>query len=1032
MYPLWNFFLTRRSFTILTMVSLLLSGLYAVVAMPKESTPEIVIPMGVVTTVLPGATAADVERLITDKLEPSVRNVANIDEVTSVSRQGVSVITAQFLASADVDVALNDLRTAIDSVRGELPSDAEEPMVSKVDFQNQPVMMIGVSTDLSPTTLAKLGEQLEEDLIGIAGVSKVAVTGTRAREVSIVVHKDALTRHGLRVEQVIGALRSANASVPAGTLTMDGVDYPVQFEGSLESVDDIAKTPIMTPTGPISLFNVATVIDGYEKPTTISRLAEGEGELSYAMTLNVFKSSGSNILTVTNAVQERIEELKESLLKGSDVVIVYDAGDEIRRSISELARAGVETIILVILVLFVSIGMRESIVAALSIPLSFVITFLGMWATGNSINFISLFALIIAIGILVDSAIVVVEAIHTNREAGMKKLEAARAALRAFSWPLIAGTMTTVAVFVPLFFLSGIIGQFIKSIPFTIIVVLLASIVVALGFVPTIALRLIKHEESAFSAYRERLWKKISFSYRTWMEDLFQNRRLQWIFYGFLTASFVIALALPITGLLKSVMFPPSDVDLAYVEIELPQATTLTATDVVTRIVEQEVSKTSHLASYMTTVGSGSLFNSNGAGSGSKFASITLNLDPDRPKSATSEDLVNDLRSRLLALELKGAKISVSSAEGGPPSGAPIAVKIWGNDTASLARVTEEVEKIVEQNEKTRDVTSSLSGDGTELRIEIDRDKAQEYGLSSADAASTLRAAIAGMEATKVRIDGDDVAVRVAFDLNPEFVNPEDTAIATADQIATVPVATARGVIPFGSILTIRAGRTSSAISHEDGMRVNQVTAYVRDGENAVAVTNEIKAATDQLALAPGMHISYGGEDEEIKKTFSEMLFALIAGLVLMFAILVLEFNSFRTSARLLSIIPLSLTGVLLGLFIAGQPLSFTAFLGIIALAGVIINHGIILLDAIHLRSQDGKGVDAMKIVLDASESRVRPILLTTITTVVGMVPLSLVSAMWAPFAFTIAFGLIYGTLLTLIFTPLLSYRRMLKERKEA
>lgn len=1030
MFPLWNFFLTRRAFTILTIVSLLSAGIFALLSMPKESTPEVVIPMGIVSTVLPGATAADTERLITDKLEPAVRNVPNIDKVTSVSQQGVSVITAQFLASADIEVALNDLRTAVDGVKNELPEDAMEPTIAKMDFQNQPVLMIGVSTDLSPTTLAQLGDDLKDDLVSVTGVSKVEVTGIRDREVSIIVHKDALAQHNLRIDQVVAALRTSNASVPAGNLTIDGVDYPVQFEGNITSVEDIRNVPVATPSGSVKLSEIATIVDGFEKASSISRLSEGGQDVTYALTLNVYKSAGGNILTATDNTLERIEELKEGLLKGSEVVVIYDAGEEVRRSINELVHAGFETIVLVLIVLFISIGLREAIVAALSIPLSFMIAFLGMWTTGNSINFISLFALIIAIGILVDSAIVVVEAIHTNRERGLAKIEGARKALKDFGWPLIAGTMTTIAVFVPLFFLSGIIGQFIKSIPFTIIVVLLASIVVALGFVPLIALGFIKHEESSLAVYREKLWERVTAIYRQNMERFLEERRWQRLFFGFLAVSFVIAIALPVTGILKSVMFPPSDVDLAYVEVELPQATTLVATDEVTRLVETEIAKTPHLASFMTTVGSGSLFNPNGAQGGSKFANITLNLDPDRPSSANSEDIVSDLRRRLSTLELASAKVSVSSAEGGPPSGAPVVVKVWSNDTASLALATEQLENVLEGTEGTRNVSSSLSNDGTELRIEVDRAKAEEYGLSAFDVASTLRTAIAGTEATKVRIEGNDVDVRVTFDLNEDFVNPEDTAIATADAVATVPVLTSRGTIPLGSLIVITAGRTSAAINHEDGQKVSQVSAYVDEGANAVEVTNAVREGAEKLSLPAGVRLTYGGEDEEIKKTFTEMLVALIAGLVLMFAVLVLEFNSFRTSLRLLSAIPLSLTGVLIGLFIAGQPLSFTAFLGIIALGGVLINHGILLLDVLnHLRGENQTG-DMKKVVLDASSSRLRPIILTTVTTVVGMIPLTFVSEMWAPLAFTVAFGLIYGTILTLVFIPLLSYRRLLKEAR--
>jgi len=1026
MYPLWNFFLERRAFTILTMVALLVSGIWALIAMPKESFPEVEVPIGVVSTVLPGATAADVERLVTDKLEPSVRNVPGIDKVTSSSRQGVSVITAQFLASADIETAIQDLRNAIEGAKRELPSDAEAPTVTKVDFQNEPILMIGIGSDLTPETLTTLGEDLKDDLISLPGVSNVSVSGTRARQVSIIVHKDALASHGLSVGQIVAALSSANASAPSGTITIDDIEYPVQFKGDITQVEDIANTPIKTQTGEVRVRDIADVIDGFEKTSTISRLALQGEESTFAMTLYVYKSAGGNILSVTEGVKDRLAELEDSILRGSDAIVTYDAGEEVRKSISELTEAGLVTVTLVMLVLFVTIGLREAVVSALSIPFSFTIAFLGMWATGNSINFISLFALIIAIGILVDSGIVVVEAIHTNRENGMDKVDAAKKAVRQYSWPLIAGTMTTVAVFVPLFFLSGIIGEFIQGIPFTIIVVLLASIVVSLGFVPLLALWILKHEESPLAIYREKLWVTIAEWYRGKMLWFFERRRAQRWFFIFLAFSFIAALALPVTGLLKVSMFPPADQDFIYVEVELPQASTLGQTDKIAREVERVLVTNPFVSSYLTTVGAPSVFNQNGGGSSGKLANITVNLDPDRSKKDTSIDIAEALRRDLA--HIRGGKITVTEASGGPPSGAPIVAKIWSDDTGLLSLTTEELERLMENTEGTRSISSSLSNDGTELQINVDRAKAQEYGLSALDVALTLRAAIAGVEATKIRVGGDDLEVRVTFDLNPDYVQPEETAIANADAIARVPIATSRGMVPLGSLITITANRTSSSIEHENGMRIGTVSAYVDEGANAVEITNLIRAEVEKIELPEGTRITFGGEDEEIQRTFTEMLVALVAGMVFMFTILVLEFNAFRTTLRLLLAIPLSLTGVLFGLFIMGQPLSFTAFLGIIALGGVIINHGILLLDVLYKLHKEHGESDPKQLVLDAATVRIRPIILTTITTVIGMIPLTLVSAMWAPLAFTIAFGLLYGTLLTLVLIPILSFRRLAKE----
>jgi multidrug efflux pump subunit AcrB len=1017
MYSLWNFFLTRSAFTKLLMVALVAAGSYALIAMPKESTPEIKVPIGIVTTVLPGATASDVERLITDELEPSVRNVANIDKVTSQSRAGVSVITVEFIASADIETSIQDLRNAVEGAKRDLPGDAESPTVTKVDFANQPVLIVAIGSDLHPATLTKLGEDLKDDLLGVPGVSKVEVSGTRNREIALISDKDALAQYGISPLQIVAGVNGANVSVPAGSLTIDDVSYPIQFKGDITTLEDIQNAPIQTSGGTIKVSDVARVVDGFEETSSISRLYVADKETQYALTLNIYKSTGGNILTAADNAKNRLRELESTLLAGSEYVVTFDGSDDVRKSIDELTKAGLETILLVGILLLVTIGLRESIVAVLSIPLSFVIAFIGMWLTGNTINFISLFALIIAIGVLVDSGIVVVEGIHTNREKGMDKIAAAQKAIRDFGWPLIAGTMTTVAVFIPLFFLSGILGQFVKGIPFTI-----ASIVVALGFVPLIALYLLKHSESRFAVYREKLWHSLEQWYAGVLKQFFRAKKLRVSFYVFLAIALGGGFALVATGTLPAILFANDDVNYFTVDVELPQASTLTATDEVAREVEAFLQKeTPFLTSIQTTVGGTSVFSENPQ-SGGKFASFTVNLVDGDERETSSEEITKALRAKL---ETKtwpnSASVRIADVVAGPPSDAPVVIKVWSNDTAKLAEATEIVENALKKVDSTRDVTSTLANDGTELSILIDRARARDYGLSTADVAQTLRAAIAGIEATKVRFDGDDIVVRVRVALNEAYTEPEDTIITTADSIAQIPIATMRGNVPLGTFLTTTANRNSSVINHEDGMRVSAVNAQLTPGGNAVAITSAFEANTASLNLPEGVTLTYGGDSEQIQKTFTEMGLALITGIVLMFAIIVLEFDAIMQSLRLLAVVPLSLAGVLWMLFFMGQPLSFTAFLGIIALAGVLINHGILLIDGINVRKKRGEYTDPEALILDASTSRLRPIVLTTIATSAGMVPLTLVNATWAPLAFTIMGGLVYGTLLTLLFVPLRS-----------
>jgi multidrug efflux pump len=1033
MHSIWNFFLERRAFTILTMVTLLVVGFFSVLVIPKEATPEIKAPIGFVVTVLPGASAADVERLVTDKLEDDIKNINNIDKVTSSSQAGVSLITANFIASADIDKSIQDLRTAVDRAKAELPAEAKEPSVTEMNFADQPMLVLSISTDITPTALADIGKSVKEDLERVSGVSKVNIAGARDHEASVILSKDALVRNNLRVEQVIGALSGANAALPSGEIEIDDVSYPVQFQGDLKSVDDLPNVPINTPTGAVPLRDIATIVDGFEKPITTSRLSadiqSAPGKIDNALTLSIHKRSGGNIVTFTEELRDRIEELKKTTLKGADVVIMFDQGEEVKKELRSLSKTGLETVILVMIVLMITIGTREALIAALSIPLSFVIAFIGLYATGNTINNVSLFSLILSIGILVDSGIVVVEAIHTRRERGMDQITAAKEAIREYAWPLIAGTMTTIVFFFPLYFLSGIMGKFVASIPFTIITVLLASIFVALGNVPILTLMFGQkdHGTSPITKYREMLWHKIDLWYRNLLHTILNSKAYKRLFFGSLIAFFLLAFTLPVVGYVKFIFFPPADTDFIYADIELPQASTLIQTDRATAEVEKIIAQNKYAVSFVTTIGQTSVFNATGAATNPKYANITINLRKDRKKDHTdnSEVIADQLRDAVHGVT--SGTVTIMTPQGGPPSGAPIVVKVKGNDLDKLSLATAKLEAALKATPGARDVSSSLSNDATEIDLSVDRAKAAEYGLTSSNIAMTLRAAISGIEATEIRTNGTDIDVRVTLDLNSQFVNPEDTTRTDVDAIRAIPLATARGVVNVGSLLSASAGRNIAVITHEQGVRQMILGAYVDKNANAIEVTNAFRAKAANLDLGPDVSVSYGGDDEEIKRSMSEMGIALLAGLALALALLVLEFNEFRSTLRLIFIVPISIAGVLVGLALMGQPISFTSLLGMIALGGIIINHGILLLDTMARMRRGGDHGDNEHIVIDAAAERLRPIILTTITTVIGMIPLTMVNEFWAPLAWSVAFGLMFATVLTLIYIPVLSYGHMMK-----
>ncbi len=1029
MHNFWIFFLRKQEFSWLVIATLVAVGLYTLVAIPKESAPEVIVPVGIVTTIYPGASASDVEELVTATLEDSIENIKGLDNLTSVSRDGVSNITAEFDASADIDASLQELRDAVDSVVGELPREVEDPFVSEVNFANQPILVISISSDATPTEFTALSELLADEFKSVPGVSEVVISGTRNREVQVVIEPARLAKYGLSVGEITAAISSGNSTYPVGIIQTANIEYSVRIDSTLQNITDIENIIVANRAGvPVYLRDVAIVAETVAPVSTVSRVSVANAMAESAMTLSIFKKSEENVTTMSDAVNEQLAKLQGpgGLLQNSQVLVVYDLGEQTYTDLSELIKAGLETVLLVMVSLLLTIGWRESLVAGLSIPLSFVIAFIGLYMSGNTINFISLFALILAVGILVDSGIVVTEAIHTRIQKRGDALFAAQETIKEYSWPLIAGTMTTVAVFAPLFFLSGVIGEFIASIPFTIIFVLLASIIVALGMVPLIAITLATTTKANKFEEKQEYYTKLAQTwYRTHLVSFLKNTKHQRIFLWSLFIAFIVSLTLPATGALKVIFFPPENVDFIYVDIETKQGSPLAVTDSAIKEVEEILYQIPDVESFATNVGSGSVFTGSG-GSGGRFGNITVTLKEDR--SVTSAEISEKLRNKFV--KITDAVVKITEQQNGPPTGAPVVIKLSGGDPASLSEVAEEVAVKLTSIAGIRDVETTADSSAIEFVIEIDKGKTSQLGVNPALISSALRASVFGVTATTLNRDGEDIDVRVRLGSPDELLTWSTIQETQIDELKSIQIATQTGQsILLGSIISDKMSPANAAINRENKRRVIEVQAYTTGDTTATEILTEFKKSESELDLAGDMTITYGGEAEDINQSFTEMFLALVAGLLLMLAILVLSFNSIRYSLYLLLAVPYSLIGVFAGLTITGLALSFTSLLGVIALAGVIINHAIILLDSlINHKATNITGTSLLDQVADASVSRFRPIMLTTITTVVGMVPLSTISDFWSPLAFAIMFGLTFAMVLTLILVPTLFYRNELKK----
>lgn len=1022
MFPLWQFFLKKQQFSIFLVGVLVLLGVYSMLRIPKESSPEVIIPLGIVTTILPGASASDVEQLVTNTLEDEINNIENIDTVTSFSQEGASTISAQFLASANIEKSIQDLKDAVDRAKIKLPSEAKNPIISKVNFADQPIIIASVSLDAPASEITKISKQIEDEIKNVKGVSKILVTGVRQRETQVVVRKETLGSYGLRINDVIQALQVNNTSLPIGSISLDGVDYAVKFRGEIANPSDIGGIVVGSLGGrPLYIRDIAFVSDGLEKETTLSRVSIGGAPSAQSITLSIFKKSGGDVIAITENIKDKLTALQGTIIKNAKVVITFDRGELVNKDLTELTRTGLETVLFVMIALLLTIGWRESLVAGLSIPLSFLIAFIGLWASGNTINFISLFSLILAIGILVDSGIVVTEAIHARFKKYGNAYDASIASLHEYAWPLIAGTMASVAVFVPLFFLSGVTGKFIASIPFTVIFVLFASIFVALGIVPLIANLLVTGEQNKFEKLQEVYTVKVQDWYQRKLRTLLMNRKIQNRFMIGLLGLFFLALTMPFTGLVKTIFFPQGDSDFIYLDIEKSQGTTLFQTDLSVRAIEEILYGMKDVESFVTTVGEASQFNESRTTSGGngKLANITLNLSKKRTKA--SGEIKEEVKNVLA--EVKDAEIRVIEPSNGPPTGAPVSIKLTGNDLGDIERSVSRVEEMLRSVPGVTDITTSTKDDGSQFVLTVDKTKSAELGLNPAIIASTLRASVNGVTATTIRNNDKDIDVVVKTNLNPNYITPDQTTETTVDALRNLTIQGPNGAILLGSVMTVTLEKSNAVIRHEDKKRIATVTSYIMPGFLAVDIKKSFDAKRAGLDLPEGVTLVFGGENEEVDKSFTDMFFALIAGLALMFAILVLEFNSFRFTTYLLAVVPFSLVGVFTGLALTGKPLSFPSMLGFIALSGVIINHAIILMDSMQHLLLNNPKLPLLEVVIQAANMRLRPIVLTTITTVVGMIPLTFASAIWAPLAFAIMFGLAFAMTLTLILIPILFYR---------
>jgi HAE1 family hydrophobic/amphiphilic exporter-1 len=1033
---MWKFFVKNVRFTITVVLALSIAGLVSMLTIPKESNPEVVIPFVVVSTPFPGASALDVEQFVTNEIEDVVLGLEDTVEVTSTSAIGASTVAIEFEIGSDIDKKIADVKDAVDLAQAELPSDALDPIVQEVSFDDSPIKTYALAGPYDAAQLRKAAEDLKDELERIPGLTEASVIGGEGRELRAIVSEDALRQYDLSLQAFLGALRGADSNIPVGTIVRGSSELSVRFDASINRIEQLSDIVISSQNGVNIYFtDIVEIVDGYSERRASSRLTNDTVESESAVVIQIFKKSGGNILEIVDAADAEFERAKSDYLpQGITVEIVDDTAQFIRDDLRNLSLSGLQTTIIVIVFIFLLLGVRESLLAGLAIPLTFLITFIFLSALGFTLNFLSLFSLILSLGILVDAAIVMTEGVYANIERGLGPQGAALATIDEFRIPLLSGTATTIFAFLPMLLTSGIIGQFIKSIPVTVSIVLLSALFVAIALIPTFAMILLSRKKKQRSGYftrkvaslKARLqiderykrfvdWRDDQFAqvqswYRNILNSYLTNsRRAKWFVRGILLA-FILSLALPISGLLKVDMFPRTDMDNVYVDIELPEGSILSETEKVVSQIESYLKNRDEIRYFLVSAGSGS--NVSG-GRGSNIGSATIRLiDGKRPDSRIlTEQYQADLET-----QITNADIVVQQLGSGPEQGAPVEVQIIGPELEVLESLANDIEALLSGIDGTRNVDTSVDLSAGEYALSVNRSVAASYGVAPSDIATVLRTAVFGSDVLTVSDGGEDLDVVLKYDLGQDI--SADNREIQLERILGIAITTPFGDVPLSTFVTASLEPSRTAISHEDGDRIVRVTSQIRQGFLAADIFTELNRQLPSIAVPDGYMVSAGGQNEETDESFADLGRAMILGIILIAGLLILQFNSFRQPLIVISSIPLALIGVLPGLTMINQPLSFPGMIGVVALAGIVVNNGIILLDKMNENRRDG--ASKSQAIELAAVARLRPILLTTVTTVAGLLPLVLTQPSWAPLGFAIIFGLLFSTVLTLLVVPIL------------
>jgi len=1001
---IWKFSVERWQFTLVLFGLLIAVGVNSLLNIPRSEDPEFHAPVPTVVAVYPGADPQDIERLVVDPIEDAVNELDDIKRIDSRSMDGVGVVQIEFHWHTDADDVYDEVVREVNRIRSQLPADLASLEVRKAGSGLVNIAQVAlVSEDADYRELKDLAERLRDSIETVPGVRRSEAWAFPEPEVRIAVDLERMGRAGVTLGQIERAIRGENASIPGGGVDVGLRKYNLRTSGSYDSLDEIAETAVASREGRIvKLRDVAEVAWDDSEVRYTGRF---KGERAVFVTANA--KDRVDVFTVRNGIQERLDRFEATL---PEHVRLERGFDQTRNVKKRLGRLGLDFAIAISLVLLtlLPLGLRASLVVMISIPLSLAIGLSMLYFTGFSLNQLSIAGFVLALGLLVDDSIVVVENIARYLRAGYTRVEAAIAATDQIALAVLGCTVTLLFAFVPLLFLPEGAGIFIRSLPAAVLYTVLASLFVAYTVIPFLASRVLKPEGETGEG--GRALKALTGAIRRYYVPAL-HRALARPHATMVAATAFVLGSLALVPLIGFSLFPSADIPQFRITIETPDGASLADTDRALRFVEDELARREEVKHWFANLGRGNprvYYNIFPEETSANVAEVFAELHGYHPQR--SPRLYEELRAAFA--EYPGARILLESYQNGPPINAPIEVAISGPDLEQLRTLAARAETLIEATPGTRDVDNPVRRLRTDLDLRIDSQKAALLGVAPVEIDRTVRAAVAGLGAGKFREpDGDefDITLRLPMEGRP-----------TLEMLDRIEVTSASGrPVPLRQLASPEFSAAASLVRRHDREREVVITAHPQAGFNTGKVTREVFEGLENLDLPAGYSLRAGGEIEARQESFGGIGTAVLVAVFGILAVLVLEFGSFRSMAIVAGVIPLGVAGGLLALLVTGYTLSFTATIGLVALIGIQIKNSILLVDfSNQLREQ---GVALEEALVRAGEIRFLPILLTSATAIGGLLPLAVQgSGLYSPLAIVIIGGLISSTLLGGIVTPVM------------